>query len=492
VVSSSTTTSERSSSKTSPPPSKPAFTTFSGPIAERFRLLSEHELYVVDFEDPFASYLAAFPEGTNPIFRERTEFDCSCCKHFVRTIGPVVAIIDGKIQTVWDVEVPYPYDVVAKTMADLVRQQPIKTVFRTKFQQFGNEFTIEKLDDGTRRWNHFVGRVASKHYSPDPATVRGDLDTNAQVLKRALEELDKGAVETVMDLITSGSLYRGEEHLPALQEFRNLQNGYDGSSTYVWAHLGSRAARFRNTVIGTLVTDLSEGVDLEKAVRSFETKVAPQNYKRTSALITPKMVEAAMQSLRDLGLEDAIDRRFAKITDVSVNNVLFVDNSVRGKMKGGIEGLLMDSVKPKPVNKDKAVPISAQDFLDKVVPQAGTIELLLENKLLPNFVSLTAPVHENTGRLFKWDNDFAWSYDGEVTDSIKEKVKRAGGNVTNAALRVSLAWFNYDDLDLHARCPDGHVFFGEKMMILDVDMNAGSGHNSTTTEQWTRTYPFLS
>lgn len=31
------------------------------------------------------------PAGTNPIFRERTEHDCSCCRNFVKNLGNVVA-----------------------------------------------------------------------------------------------------------------------------------------------------------------------------------------------------------------------------------------------------------------------------------------------------------------------------------------------------------------------------------------------------------------
>ena len=91
-------------------------------------------------------------------------------------------------------------------------------------------------------------------------------------------------------------------------------------------------------------------------------------------------------------------------------------------------------------------------------------------------MSITAPVHDTEGSrsLFKWDNGFAWSYDGDVADSIKQRVKRAGGAV-DAKLRVSLAWFNTDDLDLHAETPAGrHIYFGAKQGVLDVDMNAHS------------------
>ncbi len=58
-----------------------------------------------------------------------------------------------------------------------------------------------------------------------------------------------------------------------------------------------------------------------------------------------------------------------------------------------------------------------------------------------------------------------------MTDSVKQRVKAAGGNI-NARLRVSLSWFNTDDLDLHARTPTGsHIYYGNKEGILDVDMN---------------------
>lgn len=35
-------------------------------------------------------YLASFPAGTNPIFRKRTEHDCTCCRRFIRELGGVV------------------------------------------------------------------------------------------------------------------------------------------------------------------------------------------------------------------------------------------------------------------------------------------------------------------------------------------------------------------------------------------------------------------
>ena len=122
----------------------------------------------------------------------------------------------------------------------------------------------------------------------------------------------------------------------------------------------------------------------------------------------------------------------------------------------------------------------------KLLPEIKGMEILFKGTHLGNLMSLTAPVHPEPKQLFRWDNDFAWSYGGNVADSIKERVKKAGGQVTGT-LRVSLSWFNFDDLDLHIEEPPGRnvrglhgrICFSNKKGwtggTLDVDMNAGSG-----------------
>jgi hypothetical protein len=148
------------------------------------------------------------------------------------------------------------------------------------------------------------------------------------------------------------------------------------------------------------------------------------------------------------------------------------------KMKDGLKSkILQGSTKPVAV-KESTNPISIDSFIKDIVPKADSIRLLLKARHTGNFMTLTAPVDPNVGPLFKWTNNFGWSYRNDVTDSIRERVKRAGGNVDKAAMRVSLSWFNGDDLDLHSDTPFGHVYYGNKNGILDVDMNAGGVQNS--------------
>ncbi|BCH33182.1 hypothetical protein MesoLjLc_51120 [Mesorhizobium sp. L-8-10] len=468
------------------------FHLFAKAVEARFWAMAADELYVVDASNLFDTYLASFPAGTNPLFRVRTEHDCSCCKNFVRNVGHVVSLYGGKVSTVWDIQgLPHPYDVVAAALDEHVKALPIRTIFRTKEGKFGAPYTLEMRDGATgpHRWDHFRCEIVGRHRSNAPAQVLGELATNVGVFRRGFEELTTDAIETVLDLINDNALYRGAEFKRAVTEFRTLHQKYPhgGSQAekdvFVWSNVANGAVlNFRNTVIGTLVVDLSAGEETDRAVRSFEQKVAPMNYKRPTALITPKMIDAALGKLKDLGLESAVERRFAKLSDVSVNNVLFVDNSVRGNMKDGLAGLLMAEVKPAAVDIKHAEEITMDEFLARVLPQASSIDLLLKNKHLSNFMSLTAPVHADAGQLFKWDNGFAWSYDGDAADSIKQRVKRAGGNV-EADLRVSLAWTNYDDLDLHIVEPSGnHIYYGNRSGKLDVDMNAGGGSSREPVE----------
>jgi hypothetical protein len=183
------------------------FRSFAAAVEKRFRAMSGGELYEVDAGDMFEVYLGSFPIGTNPIFRERTEHDCSCCKNFIRNIGNVVSIKNGTVVTVWDVAgLGYPYDVVAKALADRVRQLPIISVYRTKEGAYGAEKTRELRDGKTREWHHFFCHVERQHRSQMPDRDRGAINTAAQVFRRGLDELTLESIETVLDLIGSNWL----------------------------------------------------------------------------------------------------------------------------------------------------------------------------------------------------------------------------------------------------------------------------------------------
>jgi hypothetical protein len=454
-----------------------------------------HELFVTDVggDELWSLYLAAFPEGSNQIYRKRQEYDCSCCKHFIRNVGNVVGIAPiGELMTIWGgwATLEYPFNEVARKLHEAVSSSKIIDIYRTTFASYGAEETKALEEGKVVRWNHFHTTLFSPQVTRNADAERGNYRTVVQVFKRGLDELKPEALDDVISLIDNGSLYRGEEHSASVKAFDKMQRQYlelneHRRELFCWTNAGHPNARFRNTVIGTLVDDLSQGKDLEASVKSFESKVAPTNYKRPTALITPKMVQDAMATIGLLGLEPALQRRYARLSDVSVNNVLWADSSAARIMRSPIENALMDSAVRKGKGKVRdSSDIGIDEFVKDVLPGATGLDVLVKGSILSNLVSITAPVHNDGAPLFKWDNGFAWSYDGNITDSnIREKVKQAGGNVTNAALRISLAWFNYDDLDIYVLEPNGNtICFHNKGNKLDVDMNAGYARSREAVE----------
>jgi hypothetical protein len=465
------------------------FADFATIVNRQFNeLAAQNEiLYVVDYNNLgkdlyWDTYLNVFPAGTNPIYRQRTEHDCSACRNFIKNVGNVVAIRNGEIHTVWD-KVPEEgtYGIVAKRLQEIVRQSEIKEVFYTKESSYGIEKNFERpvnLDTPLVIWHHFWAKIPSKYQRSSPGEAKGSAASRVQVFARGLVTITDYAIDTVLDLIDSNNLYRGKEFKTSILKFKTLIAAYTASKTkhlFAWEHYQQTSADIRNTVVGTLLIDLSEGVPVEQAVASFESKVAPTNYRRPKAVVTNGMIAEATKTIDELGLEPALHRRLAKIEDLNVNDVLWVSSEVANQMKGSIKDILKASVASKP--KEGQL-IDIQDFLREVAPSTKNMKVYFTQP--NNLVTITTS--DCDARLFSWNNKFAWSYNGDITDAIKERVKAAGGNI-NAKLRVSLAWYNYDDLDLSVILPSGeNIYFANKKGILDVDMNAGTGETRTPVE----------
>ena len=493
------------------------FRMFKDAVTAKFATMSSQQLYCTTAEPDvmWDTYLDSFPAGTNKVFRQRREFDCSCCRQFIRAMGNVVAIVDNKKISIWDIEIDDPtFKVVASELAKQAKLKPIEKVFLHWDDKVGTdsnkEFNDNEILPGALNhilWEHFYLKLSGqntnvKHWEKDPAQIGPKISEKSgtfEVLNGGLEKIKLTAIDDVVDLIKENNLYKGAEYLDRIVEFRKVLVKYNAliksepaQSTirnFVWSqteqlHIG--VCRLKNSSMGTLLVELSEGIDLEKAVANYEKMVAPENYRRSTALVSESMVKKAQAELIKLGLVESLQRRFATLQDVSVNNVIYADRSARKKMKDNVfDGLANRPASVKAINNNATIAI--EDFITEVVPQATSMEVLFENKNVNNLTSLIAPMSFTDPNLFAWNNPFSWSYKGDVTDSIKEKVKRAGGNVS-ADLCCRLAWSNFDDLDLHMVEPNGNeIFFMRRtspytMGQLDVDMNANSGKTREPVE----------
>jgi hypothetical protein len=470
-------------------------------VQQQFNTMRDNKLFVVglDKDTLFQAYLSCFPE------EERQEHNCNCCKQFLRNFGGLVAIVNNEVKTMWEFEVEEPYNLIPQTLDKLVREAAIANLFVAESTKLGTDFNLQRLEDNqVRRWEHFFVTVPQSHVRRGSDSIekqQGEYRTSKEVLQRGLEELSMDSVVTVLELIAQNSLYRGEEHKAGLEVFKTNKEEYDSLSSrekecFAWPHAGGNFAKIRNTSIGILLIDLSKGMDLERAVNKFETMVAPQNYKRPTAIVTKAMLERAEQTLKDLGLERSIYRRHAVPEDINVQNFLFVN---RETPRADIFSTLKEEVKVNPKQFDKIEEVPIDRFIEEVLPLAESIDVLLENKHTNHFMSLTAPVYPDSPSLFKWDNQIGWSYVDGFADSMKERVKAAGGKV-EGALRFSIQWNdngdNNIDFDAHAIEPDGYeISFSNKGRrssltgMLDVDIISPGGKVAVENIIWDRT-PF--
>lgn len=467
------------------------FKLFANPVEKQFDKLANSSEYLllqvnVDRDQLWQIYLNAYPSDLNTIFRERQHYDGNYDRYFIKRLGSVVAYNTKtkKIETIWNVSVPSYFQNVANTMNQYILDNLDKTdsYFLTSESVAGHLSNPDNYDPNII-WDHFYAKIPSKYLRSkyEINSVIGNLNTRAKLLKDSIDLISIDSLEMILELTDQNSLYRGQEFKPLVKGYLDFRNSLKGLSkietqmiTMHQAKLYEPIARFKNSVIGTLALDLSEGVDLDKAVSSFESKVAPTNYKRTTALITPKMIEQAQKKLEELGYSESIYRRFATDSDIPLSEVLFTGEV---KVATNVFEEMASETKVNPKNLSKIEEISYSDFVEKVLPKAKHVSVLFTGKHKANLVSMIAPEYPSSNNMFKWDNKISWSYNGDVTDSIAERVKHFGGSL-EGDLRVSLSWHCADDLDLHLIEPDKHeIWYSNRGKVsrlggmLDLDMN---------------------
>lgn len=457
---------------------------------------SSYTLYEVDIDKDYLwnLYLDSFPEGTNPIYRERRWYDCSACRQFIKNIGGTVYIDETLTpHSIFEFDTHSEiFQPVMDAMAAYVTSRPIVDIYLNYEPKVGIKQNRELLDDGTViTWEHFYLQLPSYLHTDNFHIPRrkAQIRDRKNVLKRSLDEITMDAVDTVLELITSNTLYKGEEWERAIKQLKALKIDYsnvpdDKKDLFAWKTaktVDDVIGKIRNHSIGVLLVDISNDMDLDAAVRRYENIVAPTNYKRPKAIFTKKMLADARETVSDLGYTNSLQRRFATLDDITVNNILFSNRDAAKRISGDIFDQMMNEAAVDPKRFSRVEEVTADKFVSDILPNAKEVEVLLENRHATNMVSLIAPENKDSKSMFKWSNGFSWAYSGNITDStMRERVKSAGGNV-DGDLRFSIQWNDTDmrsgnDVDAHCVEPGGfRIYYADKVSRktggnLDVDI----------------------
>jgi hypothetical protein len=483
-----------------------------------------NSLFVVDTDRDvmWDLYLNSFPKGANEVLRKRTEHDCSACRHFIKAFGNVVSLKNNVITSVWDFNLPEGsrYGPVVAALAAYVKSRPVIDILTVDSPKFGVEKNFEQGENGgVIEWEHLHVTLPDRFVNcqrSNAAEVRGRARELRNVFKRSLDEITEDSVLSVLELISQNSLYKGEEWKGVLKTFNKHQKAYaklsqSDKENYTWEQsviAGPVVGKIRSHSIGVLLVDitsiinLGSSIDLDEASRQFEEAVhkyekivAPTHYKRPHAVFTAKMLSDAEKKITELGYLDSLGRKYAELDDIRINDILYANRDV-AKQLGGSNPFetLRKEVPIKTKNFDRVEEVSISTFVSEILPTAQNIEVLLENKHQGNLVSLIAPMNKDSPSMFKWGgNNFSWAYGGNMTDSMKQRVKALGGAI-DGVLRFSIQWNenrdNQNDFDAHCIEPNGNeIYFGRKRGHpstgeLDVDIIFPSGDVAVENITW--------
>ena len=63
--------------------------------------------------------------------------------------------------------------------------------------------------------------------------------------------------------------------------------------------------------------------------------------------------------------------------------------------------------------------VSIDNFMSTILPKCTSVELYLENRHQNNFVTLITALNKESKRMFKWSNNFSWTYTGNLAGKLE-------------------------------------------------------------------------
>ena len=132
----------------------------------------------LDKGELWETYLNSFPAGTNNLYRKRTEYDCSCCRHFIKSIGNAVMIKDNQMHTIWELNLgDTTYQPVCDALDAFVKSHSVTDIYISKFDKIGTDFNFEEIDGKSHQWDHFFLKLPNKYVN---TTIRSNEEVRGQ------------------------------------------------------------------------------------------------------------------------------------------------------------------------------------------------------------------------------------------------------------------------------------------------------------------------
>lgn len=410
-------------------------------------------LFATDATGLWDAYLGAhFPD-------ERQHHNCNACRHFIERFGGLVFIDESgaAIPAIWngdEADVDSAPSIIA--MERMVRRAKVTGVFYSAEQTLGQPVT--------GIWRHLSATLPAALVHKHPLLTAGqsmaEKREDYRTMQRALGDFTAAHVDQALHLLNSDAIYRSEKVVAPAQFLRDLiairddNQREDSRRNLTWRRIAAAPAGFchpRSSMIGTLLEDISAGLDFADVSRKFAAKMHPLAYQRPQAAPKAGAIAQAEAMFETLGLAPSLERRIARIEEIPL---LWSPKKAEAPKSGGIFSHLQSrDAADAPSMNVPAIAMTLDKFHRTVIGGAEEIQVSVAHTVPA--VYITAPVHADAPRLFQWDHPFAhYCYTG-------------GTQASSLGLRAG--WVNVAGITrLPSRWGDGaeHEHHGDGIFLL--------------------------
>lgn len=478
---------------------KDGYPQFEDAIKARFDSMVQSgvKLFKTDATGIYDLFLSNLPAYS------QQHYNCNACRHFFDRFGGLVTIDEkGDIHSVlWDEKSAPTFFVNAVNAIKInVLTSKVTGVFLSEEKTLGYPKTGVWTHPHAKLPSSMVFR--SRNESAGQAMAKKQQEFGMVI--RALRDFSMDTVDKALALINSETLYRGDKAKPNVEWFKGLLeslqhvNNSKRYSNLVWLAVASASEGFthiRSSSTGVLLKAITEGLPTEEIQSKFYDIMNPANYQRSQSAPSDKAIYEAEKLIVNMGLEESLERRYAKFEEVPLAWKPEAETKVEPKKPtGGVFGHLMAKAKTENIMSLPTSVMTWDKFCRTVLPTADGLEVLVDNP--SKFMALVTAVNPEAENILQWNNPFSWYYHAGIDAEMKRRVEEAGGRYEDNELRVSLMWEGLTDLDLHCVTPLGEeIHFHNKRGrcdgYLDLDMNGLDKQSTTPVEniRWHRNAP---
>lgn len=381
-------------------------------IAQRVAV-AKGPLFTTDRADVlFDTYLSGIPAEW------RQHYVCHCCRRFITAYGGLV-MLDARgmsIPALWNpADVPSFFAPTTQLLFAHVVRSRVNGVFVSDAKIWGTPRTGD--------WTHLAGAPAQRYtgVALTPFQKAAEHAEEYKMLSRAVSEIPLPLAEEALRVVASDTLDRSEKATGIAQWFVDVHRALKDAkgptrNNLLWRFVAMAPPGFchvSNTMIGTVYVDLVAGKGFEDIKRAWNSKMHPLQYQRPTAPPSDGAIKQAEKLFETLGLGPSLDRRYARLDEVTAFWRPAPDEPTKPSGEG-----LFGHLKQRPTNPTVTLPprtMTWAKFERDILSTARRLECLAPGH--GGYFGLTTAVHSDAPAILQWDglegfprNPVAWYF----------------------------------------------------------------------------------